>query len=326
MRVLKWLGYFVAVLIFFVIAAIAFLNWFAGHRETEDRVAAAPASGRFVRAGDVDMYIQERGPKDGPAIVLMHAAGGWSGVWEQTMDELAKNGFHAIAIDAPPLGYSEKPDTPRYSREDQARRIVGVLDALDIKWATLVGHSFGGRAVAETVISYPERVSRVVLVDASIPFGVPEPSLQGSVVNYLFSIEPLRRAATAATFTNPMFTRKLLESFVYKPESATDYWVGVYQAFMRVKGTNSAVADWLQVLLAERDTSKSSDEKSYAAIRAETLVVWGDKDSTTPLSEGEHLHELIPGSELVVMSDIGHLPPIEDTKAFNKILLDFLMN
>jgi hypothetical protein len=119
---LKWFGYVLAALFLIVVLAIAYLNWLGTHRETEDRTSAAPASGHFVHAADVDIYIQEEGPKSGPAVILLHAAGGWSGVWKQTMDALADAGYHAIALDMPPLGFSEKPATPRYSREDQAKR------------------------------------------------------------------------------------------------------------------------------------------------------------------------------------------------------------
>jgi pimeloyl-ACP methyl ester carboxylesterase len=277
-----------------------------------------------VRAGDVDVYIQEEGPKSGPAVVLLHAAGGWSGVWKQTMDALADAGCHAIALDMPPLGFSEKPATPRYSREDQAKRLIGALDALNIEKATLVGHSFGARAVAQAALEHPERVGRLVFASAAINFGTPAPSLKGNIIGTLLSIQPLRRAFTAATLTNPSFTRKLLQMFVYKPESATDDWVGVYQAFLKVEGSTNGVADWLPELINERDTSKSSDEKAYAAIHVPTLVLWGDKDSVTPLSDGEHLAKLIPEAELEVLPGVGHLPPIENTAGFNKALLKFL--
>ena len=320
----KWFGYVLAALFLVVVLVVAYLNWLGTQRETEDRISAASKTGHFVHAGDVDLYIQEEGPKSGPAVILLHAAGGWSGVWKQTMDALADAGYHAIALDMPPLGFSQKPAAPRYSREDQAKRVIGVLDALNIQKATLLGHSFGARAVAQAALQHPERVDRIVFASAAINFGTPAPSLKRNIISTLLGIQPLRRALTAATFTNPHFTRKLLQMFVYRPESATDDWVGVYQAFLKVKGTNNGVADWLPELINEHDSSKSSDEKAYAAIHVPTLVLWGDKDSVTPLSDGEHLAKLIPAAEFEVMPGVGHLPPIENTAGFNKALLEFL--
>jgi pimeloyl-ACP methyl ester carboxylesterase len=98
----------------------------------------------------------------------------------------------------------------------------------------------------------------------------------------------------------------------------------VYQAFLKVKGTNNGVADWLPELINEHDSSKSSDEKAYAAIHVPTLVLWGDKDSVTPLSDGEHLAKMIPDAKLEVLPGVGHLPPVENTPGFNKTLLEFL--
>jgi pimeloyl-ACP methyl ester carboxylesterase len=116
--------------------------------------------------------------------LLIHAAGGWSGVWENTAQQLSRAGYRVVAIDVPPLGYSERPTIPAYGRVDQARRIIGTLDALGVQRAILLGHSFGARAVVEAALQWPERVAGLVLVDAALSLDAPprQPSLLGDVL------------------------------------------------------------------------------------------------------------------------------------------------
>jgi pimeloyl-ACP methyl ester carboxylesterase len=253
---------------------------------------------------------------------MIHAAGGWSGVWERPARRLSEAGYRVIAIDMPPLGYSERPAHPAYSRLDQARRLIGVLDALGVQRAILLGHSFGARAVAEAALNWPERVAGMVLVSAALALD-PPPQQQG-LFNRVLAWSPARKLITVTTLSNPLFTKSLLKMFVADPESATPYWVAMYQRPLKVRGTFSTTADWLPELLAEPTNSLSSHSASYAAISAPTLVLWGEKDTVTPLKEGELVAKSIPGSLLVVLPGVGHLPPIEAEGAFNDALIDFL--
>jgi pimeloyl-ACP methyl ester carboxylesterase len=297
---------------------IAALFW-----QQADRTTAAPASGRFVRAYDVDVYVQEWGSVSGSVILLVHAAGGWSGVWESTAQRLSAAGYRVVAIDMPPLGYSERPATPAYTRLDQARRLIGALDALGVQRAIFLGHSFGARAVAEAALRWPERVAGMILVSAALALdAMPH---RRSIVDYVLAWSPPRKLIAAATLSNPLFTKTMLKMFVANPESVTPYWVGVYQRPLNVRGTYSATADWLPELLDEPNNDNlSSHSASIAALTAPTLVLWGEKDSVTPLPQGEFIAQSIPGARLVVLPRVGHLPPIEAQKAFNDAILDFL--
>ena len=239
-----------------------------------------------------------------------------------TGEVLGKYGFHSIAADMPPLGFSERPATPRYGREDQAKRLVGVLDALHITRATVVGHSFGARAAAEMALVNPGRVSRLVLVDAalSLQSGEEKPTF----VSTLLGIGPVRNLITTVTLANPLFTPRLLRLFVHNPASVTDYWVEIYRRPLSVKGSADATADWLPELLTAKSSAKSADPAAYKQLAIPTLVLWGEEDSVTPLAQGKYIASLIPNATLRTLPGVGHMPPIEDTKNFNAMLLSFL--
>src|SRR5712691_9569547 len=170
-KILKWFLYLVDGLLVLIVIILSIFRLQAGLREVKVSSEIAPSTGHIIRAKDINVFIQEEGPSSGTPVILIHGTGAWSEVWRQTMTTLAENGFHAIAIDIPPFGYSEKPKGPEeYSREKQAKRIIGILDSLNISRAILVGHSVGARPTIEAAFEEPNRVQHLILVDPALGF------------------------------------------------------------------------------------------------------------------------------------------------------------
>lgn len=303
-------------------AGLFWSSWGAVQRETESARDTAPAGGRFVHAADVDVYIQEAGPDAGPVVLFVHGSGAWSGVWGDSMSTLAAAGFRAVAIDLPPFGYSQRPASTRYRIADQARRIVGVLDALGVDQATLVGHSFGGGPTAEAAMLAPNRVRKLVLVDAALSISdAPTPAPPALPVRAVLAFSPLRNALVAAFLTNPRFTRRLLQGFIANPRAASDRWVEIYQRPLGVQGSTQAVSAWLPELVAPAQKSASESPAAYAKLTMPVELIWGDMDTITPLSQAQHLASLLPTVPLTMLDGIGHIPQIEDGARFGEALL-----
>ena len=302
---------------------LAFFRWQASEREVVTEQDAAPRTGRYVAAGDVAMFVQEAGPPDGAAVVLVHGIGAWSETWRGSLTTLARAGYRGIAIDLPPFGYSQRPAQPLYGKHDQGKRIVAALDALGISRAVLVGHSFGGGPTVEAALIAPERVRALVLVDAALGIlpddGHYEPP--SPLVRAVLAVEPLRDAIVATFLTNPRFTRNLLQTFVHQHADATDALVAIYRLPLAVKGTTEAVGQWLPGLLAPAGPAASEDPASYGKLAMPVVVIWGDLDAITLLStQGRRLAQLT-GAELHVIDGVSHIPQIEDPAKFNELLL-----
>ena len=323
-RIAKWLVVGLLIVVAFVTSFLVVCRSQATRRETRTRTEAAPATGRFVRAGDVNVFIQELGPRSAPVVLFVHGMGAWSELWRETLVATAAAGFRAVALDLPPFGYSERPARPAYSRQDQARRILGVIDALGVRQVTLVGHSFGGGPTMEAVLLSPERVKTLVLADAAI--GLDTPGGSGGVAAQVLGVRPIRNAIVSATVTNPGLTRRLLSRFVEKQEAITEKRLAVLQAPLDVQGGTEAFGDWLIEFVTSQEAPLSKKPDAYRAVKVPTLIIWGDKDTTTPLAQGQRLSQLISGSELAVMPGIGHMPQIEDAGQFNRLLVTFLKN
>ena len=321
-RLGRGFGRLLLVLVVLLLTTLAACRWQASSRETQTRLEAAPATGRFVHAGDVDVFIQEQGASDAPVVLFTHGMGAWSQIWRPTMAAVSNAGFRAVAIDLPPFGYSERPAASAYGRQAQARRIIGVLDALGAQTAFLVGHSFGGGPTMEAVLQAPSRVAGLVLADAAI--GLDAPAGRSSLPGLILGTRVVRDTLVAATVSNPRLTGRLLGQFVADPAAVTDERVRMLQAPLVLQGATSAFGDWLFDFTTSTERPLSLDPRSYRALDLPALIIWGDRDETTPLAQGERLKNVISGSELAIMPGVGHMPQIEDPPQFDRLLVGFL--
>lgn len=321
-RLIRWLFWLVALALVALTAILALFTWQAQRREVHDAAEIAPRTGRFVQAADVELFIQEAGPADGPVVLFVHGTGAWSETWRESMTAVASAGFRAVAIDLPPFGFSRRPASGAYSPRDQGKRIIGVLDALKVPRAVLVGHSFGGGPTMEATFDAPDRVRALVVVDVALGIGAADET--SPAVRYLLDVPLLRDAVVATFLTNPAFTGRLLELFVADPAAAAPERVGVYKRPLAVKGSTRAIGQWLPSLVAPEGTPRSATPAPYRALAIPTLVVWGDLDTITPLPQGRELASLIPGARLAVLIGVGHIPQIESPARFNDALVKFL--
>ena len=310
----------VALALAVVVTALGFRGA-AAWRERFDAADIAPPTGHYVATRSGRIFLQEAGPRDGVAVVLFHGTAAWSELWRRTMSTLASAGFRVIALDIPPFGFSDRPGS--YTRTDQAARVRDVLDELAIPMAVIVGHSFGAGAATETVLRFPDRVRGLILVDAAL--SLTTPAVPASSPPFFLRYRWFREIMVSLTITNPLMTRTLLAMLIEKKERATPEYVVILQQPMVIRHTTRDLATWLLYFLSNDDNALSADRKAYTAIAARTAIIWGDKDSVTPLAQAHDLQELIPTSTLSILVGVGHIPQIEDPETFNRVLVGQLV-
>ena len=331
-KVLKGIAYLIGASVLCIALVLLFFNWQAGQRETRTAMEAAPAPGRLVEAADVQVFVQEAGPAEGEPVLLVHGTGAWSEIWRETLQALSKSGYRVIAMDVPPFGYSDKPvGMAEYSRQKQARRILGLLDSLGIKHAIFVGHSVGARPTLEAALERPGMVDRLVLVDPALGFQADraaaphfEQDAPSWLTRVIFGIPPLRNAILETYGTNPLSTKRLFSGFVSRKEAVTEARVSMLQQPLAVQGTSQGYGDWLGYLLTAQDDSLGSDFGNFRRLTMPVSLIWGEQDEVTPLWQGEALQQLIPQARLDVMPGVGHIPYIEDPERFDQLLLQDL--
>jgi pimeloyl-ACP methyl ester carboxylesterase len=310
--------------LFVLLAALATLRFTGQLREEDARQAVPPQTGRFVAADDVRLFVQERGPLDGPVIVFTHGAGAWSEAWRSMNEVLAAAGYRCVAIDVPPFGFSDRPRSADYGDVAQARRIAAALKTLGVDRFALVAHSIGSRPAMELALAAPERITAVVLVSAALRLDEGASAEPGLMPRLLLHSAFVREALVAGVATNPRATAFLVSKLVENPLSETD--VAMFQRPMVRPGTIEAWGQWASEIALSRAAVASADRRRYSAFLSPTLVLWGQSDRVTPLAQGQQLAQLLPRSIFLSLDGVGHIPQIEDRARVEVLLLTYFKN
>lgn len=235
----------------------------------------------YLRLGRTRLHYRVAG--EGPPLVLVHGFSASSSWWRRNIDGLAAR-HRVCALDLAGFGRS----WPKYhfTLERAVDDVVSWMDAMGLRRADFCGHSMGGHLCIRLAATHPERVRRLVLVDAS---GLP---LNARLL--------------------PLAWRGLRSSghtrFRFAPTAMT----------------TALQAGPLVLWSALRDLLADDVQEELARIEAPTLIVWGERDVLVPLEFGQALHLGIPDSRLAVVSGAGHNVMYECPADFNALVLDFL--
>lgn len=179
--------------------------------------------------------------------------------------------------------------------------MVDLLDRLRIARAVLGGNSLGGEVAWRTALLAPERVAALVLVDASGPRFVPEAVPLG------FAIARLPLVNRLSEWVLPRGVVAQSVAGVYgDPSKVTSELVDRYFELTLRAGNRRALAQRIAVF------EQGEDASGLARIRQPTLIVWGGRDRLVPPATAQVFARAIPGSRLVVLPELGHVPQEED--------------
>lgn len=268
--------------------------------------ATAPESKQVEIFGQKIHYL-EAGSASNPAVILLHGLGGDTSNWALTIPALSGK-YHVYTPDQIGFGKSDKPIT-NYS----VRMLVEFLDVfckkLGIQKATLVGNSLGGWTAAAFAIAHPEKVDKLVLVCAA------------GYTPKRYGGQELSKEALAAL--NPSTTedfKRLFSVIFYNKAMLTDQFVEQALTAKFKRGDGYTINSFIEAVMRGEDFLDGKTQK----IKAPTLALWGKDDGLTPLAMGKAFAEDIPGAQLVVIDQCGHVPQMEKAAEFNAALLKFL--
>jgi pimeloyl-ACP methyl ester carboxylesterase len=238
----------------------------------------------------------------GPPVVLLHGLGADTRTWRVAIPALAA-AAHVYALDQLGFGQSDKPEIS-YRVQTLVDSLAGFLDALHLDRASIVGNSLGGWVAASFAASHPERVDRLVLVDAA---GYGEP---GQIVeDYLAGFDPAMAAQV----------QQFLSGMTPEERRAMEAGLAAYFA-RRSRGDGYAMGSLIQSIVRGEDALGDSVKK----ITAPTLVLWGRNDPVIPVHVADELAKDIPKARKVVLDGCGHRPQVECSAAFNQAVRAFL--
>ncbi len=279
----------------------------------------ADADSRFIDVSGVEMHYKTLGSGE-PALILLHGFAASTFSWREVMAPLAELGT-VVAYDRPSSGLTERPlpgdwtgESP-YGPDAQVAQLIGLMDALGISQAVLVGNSAGGTVAVNTALRHPDRVRALILVDAAIYAGGGAPSWA----------KPLLRTPQFEHI-GPLISRslgsqgeRLLDLAWHDPSRVTPEIRAGYRKALRAENWDRGL--W-ELTKAGRDLKLGEQVKD---VRVPTLVITGDDDRIVPTEQSLRLARELPGAELVVIPNCGHVPQEECPEAFLKATTDFVM-
>ena len=262
--------------------------------------APAPVTKEVLVFGQKIQYVEAG---SGPTVILLHGLGGSSQVWQLNIGPLAAK-YRVIVPDQIGFGKSDKP-LVNY----RIRTYVDFLDQfckqLNIARASLVGNSMGGWIATMFTAAFPDRVDKLVLVDAA---GYAPP--KDLDTRAFYGLNPTTRDGMK------ILLAKLFYNKVFQTDAAVDQAIAARLA----AGDGYTINSITESIIRGEDLL----DDIVRTIKRPTLIIWGREDGLVALSEGERFNKDIAGSKLVVFDQCGHVPNVEKAMEFNAAVIDFL--
>lgn len=267
-----------------------------------------PEIGASVDAGGIKTNYLEAG--SGPPVVLIHGSG--PGVtayanWRLVIPALAGR-FRVLAPDMAGFGFSERPEKADYGVDLWTEQVVGLLDALGIQQASVVGNSFGGAIAMRLAARYPDRVAKLVLMGS---MGIDFPITEG--LDRVWGYEP--------SFEN---MRGVLDVFAHDRSLVPDELAEVRFRASTQPGFQESYAAMFPAPRQRWVDAMRTPDQDIRALPHRTLVVHGREDQVIPVDNSIRLMRMIDNADLHVFSHCGHWVQIERSADFNRLVGDFL--
>lgn len=315
----RWQKLLFGILVFLLLALLLgpFLVPVPALTDTVSERELADPDSLFIPVGELTVHYKEMGMGE-PVFILLHGFGASVFSWREVMQPFSELG-HVIAYDRPAFGLTSRPmpgewrgENP-YSPEAQAAIVIGLMDALGIEQACLVGNSAGGTVSVYTALTYPQRVSGLILVDAAIYNGGSpawaRPLLGTPQMRHLGPLLARQIAASGDDFIRTAF---------HDPSLVTPQVLEGYRKPLRARNWDRAL--W-ELTAASRPLGLA---ERLGELSLPVLVITGDDDRIVPTEESIRLGGDIPGASLVVIPNAGHLPHEEKPEAFMQAVRAFL--
>lgn len=254
------------------------------------------AASDYLEVAGLRLHLRDSGPKEAPAVILLHGFGSSLHTWEPWAQALAAD-HRVIRFDLPGFGLTGADPTGDYTDARSVQVLTAVMDRLALVRASLVGNSIGGKIAWKFALQNPARVDKLVLIS---PDGFASQGFEyGKKSDVPMTVKLMRYALPTA------MVRASLAPAYGDPAVMTEALVTRYRDLMLAPGVRDAmIARMEQVMLED-------PEPLLRRVRAPTLLLWGEKDRMIPLTNAADYLKALPDGRLVALPGLGHVPQEE---------------
>ena len=257
----------------------------------------------------VRIHYKETGAKEAPAILLLHGFGASLQTWDTWADSLSSN-YRVIRPDLPGFGLTGARADQNYSEAADLAALIQLLDRLNVKKVAVVGHSMGGKMAWNLAAAETDRVTALVLM---APDGFPDSQDIGS--------KPYEVPAVMGAiqyFLPKYFVRKSIEPAFSNSNALSDTLVDRYDYMLRAPGVRRAILD------RANQTIYTDPVSRLAAIKAPTLLLWGEDDQMIPSENAQRYRAHLQNASVVMLPKLGHVLQEEQPERGLSVVIQFL--
>ncbi len=261
----------------------------------------APPPSDFIDVKGQLVHLRDVGPRDDPEpLVLIHGTSDSLHTWEGWAKGLSPR-QRVISFDLPGFGLTGPSASGDYRGDTYARFVLDLMDQLKVQRFAVAGNSLGGEVAWRTALMAPQRVAKLILVDAAGP----DFESDSVPIGFLVARVPVLNRIFDWVLPRPMVVASV-RSVYGDPSRVTDAVVDRYYEMALREGNRRALVQRFQ------QNQRGQDAERIRELKLPTLILWGGRDRLVPLSVGRQFQQDISGSELVVFDDLGHVPHAED--------------
>ncbi len=292
-----------------LVAALAFWLWTPDkdRRVLEARYLADP--GEMIDLAGWHLRVRDSGPRDAPAVILLHGFGASLDTWDAWSQVLGQR-HRVIRFDLPGSGLSAPDPANDYTDARSVALLIALMDHFGLARASIVGHSIGGRIAWTFAALHPERVDRLVLV---APDGFASPGFEYGKAPAV----PAMLQAMRFVLPKAVLRMNLVPAYA-NPDVLTDAVTTRYHDLMLAPGARAAMLARMQ------QTVLVDPVPLLKRIRAPTLLIWGERDAMIPFANSADYLAAIPNVARVAIANAGHVVQEEAADASVKAAVDFL--
>jgi haloalkane dehalogenase len=252
---------------------------------------------------------------DGPPVVFFHGEPTWSFLWRKVIIPVRDAGFRCIAPDLPGFGRSDKPvELDWYSYDGHVASVAPLLEHLDLRYATLVVHDWGGPIGLRLAVEHPERIARIVVLDTGLFTGHQKMSETWMAF----------RDFVERTVDVPV---GLLVRRACRRDPGDDVIAGYDAPYPNAASKAGARAFPLMLPLSPEMPGAESGRRVLEALRGDKrpkLILWADSDPVLSLETGRRFAAALGTDVAHVIGDAGHFLQEDAGEEIGRLIADWL--
>ena len=309
-KFLRYIGYFFGAI--FALLVLLFIIYFQPDRSLDElKPLYVNNESEFMPLMGMNVHYRDQGNStDSVPLVLIHGTSSSLHTFEAVVKKLNPN-RRVITLDMPAFGLTGPNATNEYSFKYYSQFLDSFLTKLQIPLCDIGGNSLGGGIAWQFTTYFPEKVRKLILIDAT---GYPVMNVKCSIG---FKIASTPVINNVMLFITPKaLVSASLKGIYQDPTIINQEQIDRFHDMAIAKGNRKA-------LLAIFKKGLEQEPDKIKTIQKPTLIIWGDKDGLIPVQNAYLFNKDIKGSKLAILNNIGHVPMEEDPAKTAALINEF---